>query len=256
MQKHRLPLRPGHSGQVIFCDESGLSDRFIVLGALSSDETRSKVEDRINEVKKRYALFSEIKWEKLPSKPGKFLDGYNAVLDLFLESTMKFKALIVDTAVHPMNHGDYTGGSYATGYYQFYGLLLFNGLIKNCPDHNFHVILHTPAYPGRKHFRSIEADINALATQHGFPRMNDSSCCYVDSQSTKDSSGVQLVDLLTGIVSAAWNKSVTSQVKLRFIETFEWKLGVKIDSNSKTRHEDQKYNRWLFKPNPTGTSVA
>jgi hypothetical protein len=256
MHKHRLPLRAGCSTQIIFCDESGLSDRFIVLGALSCVEHRDKVEEQIKEVKKRYALYSEIKWEKLPSKPGKFLDGYNAVLDLFLESTMTFKALIVDTARHPMNHAEYTGGSYATGYYQFYGLLLFNGIIKNCPDHNSHVILHTPAYPGRKHFRSIEADINAQAIRHQFPKMDSSSCCYVDSQSTKDSSGVQLVDLLTGIVSAAWNKSVTSQIKLRFIEGFEGKLGIKIDSNSKTRHEDQKYNRWLFKPNTTGTSVT
>lgn len=109
---------------------------------------------------------------------------------------------------------------------------------------------HTPAYPGRKNFRSIEADVNAKAITHGFPKMDDSSCCYIDSQSTKDSSGVQLVDLLTGIVSAAWNKSVTSQVKLGFIKEFERKLGIKIDSNSKTRHEDQKYNRWLFKRNP------
>lgn len=249
MQKHRLPLRGSCPSRIIFCDESGLSDRFIVLGALLSEERRDKAEDRIKEVKRRYALFDEIKWEKLPSKPGKFLDGYNAVLDMFLESTMTFKALIVDTVRHPMNHQDYTGGSYATGYYQFYGLLLFNGLVKNFPERNAHVILHTPAYPGRRNFRSIEADINAQAISHNFPKMHDSSCCYVESQSTKESNGVQLVDLLTGIVSAAWNKSITSDIKLKFIRDFEEKIGVRIDSNSKTRHEDQKFNRWLFAPN-------
>ena len=249
MQKHRLPLRGSCPSRSIFCDESGLSDRFIVLGALSTADGRDKTEDMIKEVKRRYALYHEIKWEKLPSKSGKFFDGYNAVLDMFLESTMTFKALIVDTSRHPMNHCDYTGGSYATGYYQFYGLLLFNGLIRNSPDQNAHVILHTPAYPGKKNFRSIEADINAQAVRCHFPKMQESSCCYVESQSTKESDGVQLVDLLTGIVSAAWNKSITSPIKLGFIEGFERKLGIKIDSNSKTRHEDQKFNRWLFSPN-------
>jgi hypothetical protein len=134
------------------------------------------------------------------------------------------------------------------GYYQYYGLLLFNGLIKNCPDLNSHVILHTPSYPGKKNLRSIEADINALAIQQSFPRMDDASCCYIESQSAAESNGVQLVDLLTGIVSASWNKSISNPTKIKFIQEFGSKLGVKIDLNSNTRNEDKKFNRWLFAP--------
>src|SRR5437868_85759 len=140
-----LPLRIDRREQYIFCDESGLDDRFFVLGSLTGHSNPGDMIGTLDCIKAEYALKNEMKWERFPCK-GKFCNGYKAVVLRFMDLPLTYKALIVDTQLYPLNHPTFAGRNKSIGYFQFYLVLLFAGIIKHQPLLNTRVYLHRPAY--------------------------------------------------------------------------------------------------------------
>jgi len=68
----QAPLRPDRQERYIFCDESGLDDRFFVLGSLTGSSNPEDVRAVLDSIKQQHVLRGEIKWERFPKRPGKF----------------------------------------------------------------------------------------------------------------------------------------------------------------------------------------
>jgi hypothetical protein len=243
-----LPLRPDRKERHIFCDESGLNDRFFVLGSLYSPSDSETFRSDIETIKRKHRLKTEIKWEKLPTRQGQFLDGYNAVIERWIDSPLTYKALIVDTQKYPLNHREFTGGDHTIGYYQFYLTLLFNGYIRHDPVYNVRIHLHNPAYKLNGGLGRLEDKINEAALNHGFPDISGNSCCRISAHTAMSDSLIQLADILSGLVSGIWNGKIIRQTKRDLFSRCCEKLGMDISKPSESRHADQKLNRWLFTP--------
>lgn len=244
----RLPFREHCNFRQIYCDESGLDEQYFLLGALIFDGTDDMLESKIQEIKLKFRINNEIKWQRLPSPGCYYHQGYQALIDFFLESNLRYKVFIVDTSLYPLNHPDYTDSTCRNGYFQYYSTLIFNGFIQFFPKTNFQVFLHNPAYGSSRNVLDLENDINGSARAKGLPKMRGQSCCRIDSVSGKGKSGVQLVDLLTGMVSASWNKKTSAAHKIKFIKDFEAKGNIKILEPTPNSIEEQKFNKWVFTP--------
>ena len=242
-----LRLRPERKDRYIFCDESGLNDRFFVLGALYCPSSPEQFRAELDAIKKEHWLRGEIKWEKFPKSAKAYLKGYNAVVDKFIDSTLSYKALIVDTHQYPLNDPNFTGGVHSIGYYQFYLTLLFHGFIRHEPTYNTRICLHIPAYKLSGGLIILEDKINEEAAQRGFPDMEDNSCCRVLESTAKENSMLQLTDILTGMVSAIWNGKIAGKTKPEFVSKCSTLLGFDITKQSESRCVDLKFNRWVFK---------
>jgi len=243
-----LRLRPDRLDRHIFCDESGLHDRFFVLGALYFPSSPNEFRTELNVIKKDHWLRAQIKWERFPRSFKNLFKGYNAVVDKFVDSPLRYKALIVDTHKYPLNHPTFTGGVYSIGYYQFYLTLLFHGFIRHEPTYNARVCLHIPAYTLLGGLNVLEDKINEEAAKIGFPDMADHSCCRIAECTSREESLLQLTDILTGMVSAIWNNKIVGKTKPEFVSKYSTVLGVDITKPSESREVDLKFNRWVFRP--------
>jgi hypothetical protein len=55
--------------------------------------------------KEEYGLKGRVKWQKIPSRPGRFLEGYKTLLREVLETNnVYFKAMVVDTRNYPLDN--------------------------------------------------------------------------------------------------------------------------------------------------------
>jgi len=112
--------------QYIYCDESGESNRFMVLGGIIIPEKSLSVfNSTMNRYRKETNINAELKWTKVSK--GK-LNEYKSFVDYFFAlnntDTIHFRSLIVDT--HKLDHGTYSGGNRELGFYKFYYQLLLH----------------------------------------------------------------------------------------------------------------------------------
>jgi len=166
-----------------------------------------------------------------------------------MDLEVTYKALIVDTKHYPLNHPKFTDRTKSIGYFQFYLVLLFTGIIKYEPLQNTRICLHTPAYKLKGGLTVLEGKINEAATAASFPDMDGKSCCRISAHSSQKNSLLQLTDILTGMISAIWNEKVLRPTKQELVEECCARLKQDIRTPSASRHIDVKFNRWLFRPN-------
>lgn len=249
----QLPLRPDCQERYIFCDESGLDDRFFVLGSLTGSSHPGHMIGVLDCIKDEHALKKEMKWERFPSNR-KYFNGYKAVVARFMDLPLTYKALIVDTRQYPLNHPRFADKNKTLGYFQFYLVLLFFGVIKHEPLKNTRIYLHRPAYHLHGGLEVLEHKINEAAIAAGFPDMDGKSCCRISAHSSQNNSLLQLTDILTGMVSSICNDKLGQGTKKQLAkqqlvrECCVW-LRQDIGKPSASRHVDVKFNRWLFRPN-------
>lgn len=115
---------------VAFCDESCQNaHRFFVLGAIffafkekaDVNAAIQQIEEQLRLKKQEYSLTGRVKWQKVPSKAGRYLEGYKALLRDVLETEgVHFKAMVVDTLKHPLDNKKRWEGDPLVGYSKFY----------------------------------------------------------------------------------------------------------------------------------------
>ena len=252
--KGRLPLRTDRTEKYIFCDESGLDDRFFVLGSLTGSSHPGHMIGVLDCIKDEHGLRKEIKWERFPSN-SKYFNGYKAVVARFMDLPLTYKALIVDTKQYPLNHPVFAGKNKTLGYFQYYLVLLYFGIIKHEPFKNTRIYLHRPAYHLQGGLEVLEQKMNEAAMEAGFPDMVGNSCCRISAHSSQNNSLLQLTDILTGMVSSIWNDKLgqgtkKQLAKQKLVQECSGWLRQDISKPSASRHVDVKFNRWLFRPNP------
>ena len=240
-------FRPGRITRRIYCDESSYThQRYFALGAIWHEHDPNDFEEALLSTKRRFCLYDEIKWRKAPTKPGKYFEGYKALIDRFFELPVGFKVIIVDTDRYPLSHPTYSSGDAELGYYKFYYQLIYTGLMIKNPTRNYLVQLDYLPNSERNRLSDLEKCINRAALRDGFPEIFSYDCCLVEESDSKKVQGIQLADLLTGMVAAKWNGRITNPTKLALIDYLESRLGKKINTPSSSPISERKFNVWAF----------
>lgn len=197
--------------RVAFADESGThgSTRCYGIGAVSLDaKCLSAFNERFLALKEKHRLGSEMHWQELHNR----FSDINAILewvDLILRSsTAAFDVIVVNTALYhnwsspTMTHED--------AFYRTYGQLLTKvaqrgqGRTKVCIDER------SDSYPRNAEVLEVVGN-RRLARMARAGRLRD-----VEMVSSLSMPGVQVADVLVGLVVAAHTRRLDSNVSLNF----------------------------------------
>lgn len=225
----------------IYCDESGLealNDKdahlFSSIGGIwMPAEYRTEFKDAINMIKKDHRLFGEFKWNKVsPSYLGFYID----IIDYFFSTeNLRFRAILMES--NKIDNYKFHNGDSELGFYKFYYQLLHHWIL----DFNvYDVFLDLKINRDKTRLRSLSKVLNNANLT--------SNIKQVQGLPSNQSLGIQLADLLTGMVGAKFNNKTKSEAKLTLI--------TKIESEhisraiSPTPKSEEKFN--IFKINPNG----
>jgi hypothetical protein len=255
MRMPGIRLRPKEC-LVAFCDEASHNrEQFFVIGAVyfalkdvtQCPETLANIEKQLKELKEKSGLFGRLKWVKLPTKPGKYFDGYKEVIQSFLETdNVQFKCLVIDTNKYPLNNLVRWAGDALIGYQKFYCVFLADGLMQRYPGYFYHVVFDE--------FSGVTADSLERAIEGRYIRkvkpQGAAYHCKVRAGDENHSGLLQLVDLLVGAVGFAWNggnerKSPRAKMRAEIVSWLEKELKTKLSEG--TAWSSQKFNIWEFK---------
>lgn len=214
-----------------YCDESCLeaifdksAHRYAAIGSVwIPEEMREEIKSCIKQIKSKYNVFGELKWNKVTPK---YLDMYKEVVDVFFNIyKIRFRAIIIDSKV--IDNERYNQSSGELGFYKFYYQLLNKWLY---PDNEYSIFLDYKVNGNRHRLQELHRILNhaVMATVNN-----------VQALPSHDSVLIQMADILTGVVSAKFNDEVTSAAKLELIAYVESYLEHEI---KETRPKENKLN--------------
>jgi len=249
-----VPLRPKQQ-LLAFCDEcSHNKERYFVLGALyfipkegeDSAATIANIEQQLTELKSTHGLFDRLKWEKVPARAGKFLDGYKEFIKSFLETAgVYFKCLVIDTHKYRLNNAKRWASDALVGYQKFYCVFLADGLMQRYPNYFYEIVVD--GFDGVS-YAEFEYMVTGRYVKKVRPQ-NAMYYCTVKDGDEQNSNLLQLVDLLVGVVGFVWNggmerDSNRAKARRELVKLIESEL--KIELGKKTTYSEQKFNIWVF----------
>jgi hypothetical protein len=224
----------------IYSDESCLEalvkknehDYIAIGGIWIPANYRLEMKLKINEVKDKHSIKGEFKWNKVSPA---FIDFYKDIIDYFFSTVnIRFRVILIESS--KVENYKFNDNDNELSFYKFYYQLLHHWIL----DFNTYSI-----YLDHK----INRDKGRLSKlQKVLDNSNlTSDISLVQGLPSEQSAGIQLADLLTGIVSAKFNKKTKSQAKLDLISLVESYLDKSI---SPTPKSDEKFN--VFKINLQG----
>ncbi len=202
----------------IYCDENRPEmigkkdpiDRYAVLGGVWIKKSNvRKIKRDIQRLREKHNLFGEIKWKNVsPSK----LDFYLDLVDLFFEcDNIRFRCIVVDAT--KVNLQKFHDSDQELGFYKFYYQLIYHWL-----DWNRDYAIFLDYKKNKQHDR-----LSTLRTILNRASMAD--VVNVQAIESKQSSLIQLVDVLMGAVGYKFNEYDTSDAKLAVINRIEERIG-------------------------------
>ena len=216
----------------VYCDESRPESiysehrehKFMVIGGIWIDQQdRKQVKNKLDYLKKIHEVHSEFKWSSVsPSKQ----DFYVDVIDYFFSNPkIRFRCIVVDS--YKIDMGRFHDSDSELGFYKFYYQLIVKWI-----DGNISYRIYLDDKKNKQNTR--------LPELKSF--LNRASFGYVDNVlaiNSKESVFVQLADLLTGAVGAAYNKSTHSEAKNKVISRIEEYISSNIQA---TYANEKKFN--------------
>jgi hypothetical protein len=258
-----LRLHPTRAPEtmVAFCDESCHNvQRYFVLGALffvfpaDSDVSAqvTAIEQQLQKKKEEYGLKGRVKWSKISSKLGRFLDGYKALIREALETrNVHFKAMVVDTWKHPLDNKQRWDGDQLVGYSKFYCVFLSDGLMSRFENYFFDFTIDQFEFREDCDAGVLQrtAELRFIRKSNPEPYLHH---CRITTADHRTSNLLQLVDLLVGAVAFCWNHpkpkhSGREASKLELVRVI--KEITKTDPIQPTLPSKTKFNIWYLQPN-------
>lgn len=216
----------------VYSDESGfeaLTDKtahkFICIGSICLPKSfRKQFKNEFKSVLHKYKKHGELKWNKVSLS---FRDVYISLLDLFFHSDfLRFRAIILEPT--KIDHTKYFNHHDELGFYKFY-YQLFHKWVYDFNSYDFY--LDYKSSRSSNHIHSLHKALNLY---------NDSAKInLVQSLPSSESAGIQLCDILSGMVLAKFNNNITNTVKHEMISTAEKHLQSDIDITAKS---EKKFN--------------
>jgi len=252
--KLSFPPRPKQR-LLAFCDESSHNrERYCVLGAVyfvlkegaDSAKVIADVEDQLTKIKNERGLFGRLKWEKVPTEAGRYLEGYKEFLKSFLETDgVYFKCLVLDTHKYRLANAKRWAGDALVGYQKFYCVFLADGLMKRYPNYFYEIVVDGF---GGVSYGEFEYMVTGRYVKRAKPQAA-MDYCEVKPGDEQNSNLLQLADLLVGLVGFVWNGGMRRESKRAAIrqELVKWiESDLNIEVGKKTTYSKQKFNIWVF----------
>ena len=226
----------------IYCDESGLealsnkqAHAYTGIGGIwIPADQRTALKEGIGAIKSKYTIHGELKWQKVSPA---YIDLYKEIVDFFFNAGyIRFRVILVEA--EKVDHIRFNSADAELGFYKFYYQLLQHWIF----DFNEYVVfadLKQDRNKGR--LKELEKVLdNANLT---------SDIKQVQGLPSHESLGIQLADILTGMVTAKFNKEYKpDSAKAQLIQYLEEKyLSREIAPTAKW---EEKFN--VFKINLQG----
>ena len=224
----------------VYCDESCLealknkNEHFFmgIGGIWMPAEMRDKFKTELKQIKSKYNVQGEFKWNKVSPK---YLPMYKEIIDFFFDAKyLRFRIILVES--DKVNLVTFHNSDAELSFYKFYYQMIKSWIY----DFNLYdVFLDLKKNRNKGRLKELERFLdNAnffsdVRTVQGLP--------------SNQSLGMQLADLLTGIITAKFNNKTTSIAKSELIRYVESHLGNVIQPTSKN---EEKLN--VFKINLQG----
>ena len=225
----------------VYCDESGLealNDKqahlFSSIGGIwMPSEYRSEFKEALNSIKEKHNIHGEFKWNKVSPS---YLNFYSDIIDFFFSTeNLRFRVILMES--DKIDNYKFHNGDSELGFYKFYYQLLHHWIL----DFNeYDIFLDLKVNRDRNRLNSLNTVLdNSNLT---------SNIKQVQGLPSDESLGIQLADLLTGLVGAKFNNKTTSEAKLALINKIEREyINKAIGSTPKA---EEKFN--VFKINLNG----
>ncbi|MEX0812541.1 MAG: DUF3800 domain-containing protein [Chitinophagales bacterium] len=220
----------------IYCDESRqevLTDnsahRYMAIGGIwMKSEYRETFKNKMNAIKKKHSIYGELKWNKISPT---YLDLYKEIVEYFFSTnSLRFRVIIINSK--KVNNLHFNSSDNELSFYKFYYQLIHHWIFD---FNNYQIFLD---YKINRDSSRLQVLKNVLNNSN-----LSSSVDNVQAIPSEQSLGIQLADILTGVVSAKFNNKTTSNAK-RELTTLIEDIYIKIEI-SPTPKWEEKFN--IFK---------
>jgi hypothetical protein len=200
----------------IYCDESGLealtrkdAHLYTAIGGIwIPADFRNRLKEHINAIKVKHSIHGELKWQKLSPA---YYDLYKDVVDYFFRANyLRFRVVLIEA--DKVDHIRFNLEDAELGFYKFYYQLLHHWIF----DFNYYdIFLDLKVNRDKGRLKVLEKVLD---------RSNlTSDIKQVQGLPSEESVGIQLADVLTGLVASKFNGELKSAAKLGLIQYVEEK---------------------------------
>ncbi|MEQ9167707.1 MAG: DUF3800 domain-containing protein [Fulvivirga sp.] len=185
----------------VYCDESGLEalsrkeeHLYSAIGGIWLPETnRDDLKNGIKAIKEKYGIQGELKWQKLSPA---YYNLYKDIIDFYFQTDyIRFRVIMIESS--KVDHIRFNNTDAELGFYKFYYQLLHHWIF-DFNDYNIFVDLKVNRDKNRlKELRNV-LDLSNLT----------SDISQVQGLPSEQSLGIQLADVLTGLVAAKFNNEI------------------------------------------------
>jgi hypothetical protein len=225
----------------VYCDESGLealtrkdAHLFVAIGGIwIPAEHRKTLKEGIGSIKDKHNIKGELKWQKFSPA---YYELYKDIIDFFfLSGYIRFRVVLIEAG--KVDNFKFNNEDAELGFYKFYYQLLHHWIYD---FNNYDIFLDLKLNRNTGRLKDLKRVLdNSNLT---------SDINQVQGLPSEQSLGIQLADVLTGMVSAKFNTEITSLAKLNLIHYVEDKyLGKPITATPKW---EEKFN--VFRMNLKG----
>ena len=225
----------------VYCDEScpeafvqQKAHEYIGIGSIwIPSDYRLELKSVINTIKTKYNINNELKWNKLSPA---YYECYKELIDYFF-STDQIRARVIILKSNEVDNVTFHNSDAELSFYKFYYQLL-NKWILDFNEYSIFLDFKLNREKGR-----LKDLWKALQNS------NLSSCLKnLQALPSDESLGIQLSDVLTGLVTAKFNKKTESKAKLDLICHIEQNIIKKEIAH--TEKSEEKFN--IFRINLQG----
>lgn len=224
----------------VYCDESGLealtrkdAHRYTAIGGIwMPADFRDTFKENVNQIKQQHDIHSELKWHKVsPAFAGVYTDFLNY---FFSRVELRFRIILIESRT--VDNYRFNDKDAELGFYKFYYQLLHHWIF----DFNkYEIFLDYKINRNKGRLTELKKVLRASNLT--------SDVNQVQALPSDQSAGIQLADVLTGLVAAKFNNEISSQTKKSLIALAETNLNKAILPTPKW---EEKFN--VFKINLQG----
>lgn len=219
----------------IYCDESRqevLSNKnahsYMAIGGIWTPAfKREDLKFNLKKIKAYHNIYGEFKWNKVSPA---YINFYTDILNYFFNNDeIRFRCIVIES--DKIDHVQFNENDQELGFYKFYYQLIHHWILD---FNNYNIFVDYKLIRDRTRLHVLKDILRKSNITSSIDR--------VQALPSQESLGIQLADLLTGIVSAKFNRQTQSTTK--------WEL-IHFTENSKpirpTNKAEEKFNIFKIK---------
>ena len=198
----------------IYCDESGLealtrkdAHLYTAIGGIWMPASfRESFKGNMHSIKEKHKISGELKWNKVSPA---YYDLYEDIINYFFSSPeLRFRVILIESGT--VDNIKFNDKDAELGFYKFYYQLLHHWIF-DFNSYNIFLDYKINRNKGRlKELKKVLICSNLT-----------SSISQVQALHSEESLGIQLADVLTGMVAAKFNNEISSKAKKGLISKSE-----------------------------------